>query len=82
MFHAGASFGSFGSVSTDIQNVANAHGISGKVTIEAYQVGGNPSELAKILNKDEKGNYYAAMCSLTDMISCQKAVNGLLDYAT
>lgn len=22
------------------------------------------------------------MCSLTDMVSCQKAVNGLLDYAT
>lgn len=82
MFHSGTSFGSFGSVSIDLQNTAQKYSISGKVTIEAYQMGGNPSQLSKILNKDDKGNYYAAMCSLTDMVSCQKAVNGLLDYAT
>lgn len=43
MFHMEGSFGSFGSVSTDLQKTAQKYSISGKVTIEAYQIGGNPS---------------------------------------
>ncbi len=42
-FHFGASFGSFASLSADIQKSSSKISISGTVTIQAYQVGGNPS---------------------------------------
>lgn len=44
-------------------------------------MGGEPSQLTKILNKDSTGQYYALTFSLTAMENCIKAASGLPDYA-
>ncbi|XP_018008251.1 uncharacterized protein LOC108665956, partial [Hyalella azteca] len=69
---AGATFGSIISAAESVKNV---------VMMQAFQVGGDPSQLSKILNKDSSGKYYALTCSLTAMEDCVKAAGGLLDYA-
>lgn len=48
----------------------------------AYQSGGNPAELAKILNSTCGSSYCAATCSMQKMEDCMGAVNGLLKYAS
>jgi hypothetical protein len=76
------SFGSFLSISADIQRTAAATNIMGNVEIMAYQSGGNPAELAKILNSTCGSSYCAASCSMQNMTSCTGAVNGLIKYAS
>lgn len=39
----GVNFGSFGTVSTDIQRIINQTNTTGRMTILAYQSGGNPA---------------------------------------
>ncbi len=51
------------------------------MSILAYQSGGNPAELAKILNSSCGSNYCAATCSMQRLTDCNSAVNGLLKYA-
>ncbi len=77
----GVGYGSFVSISTDIQKVINQTNSSGSMTILAYQSGGNPAELAKILNSSCGSNYCAATCSMQRLTDCNSAVNGLLNYA-
>jgi len=48
----------------------------------AYQSGGNPAELAKILNSSCGSSYCAATCSMLNMNDCAGAVNGLIKYAS
>lgn len=78
----GAKFSSFLSISTDIQNIATTTRIYGKVEIMAYQSGGNPAELAKILNSTCGSSYCAATCDMLRMSDCMGAVNGLFKYAS
>jgi hypothetical protein len=79
--HAGASFGDIFSASGDIQKIASTYGISGSVVMQAFQIGGDPSQLSYILNKDGNGNYYVLTCSLEAMSNCISAASGMLDYA-
>lgn len=79
--HAGASFGNVFSASGDIQKVASQYSIDGLVSMQAYQIGGYPSQLSKILNKDGNGDYYVLTCSLQNMDNCINAASGMLDYA-
>ncbi|XP_018016674.1 uncharacterized protein LOC108673369 [Hyalella azteca] len=78
---AGATFGSIISASERIKNVATQYNITGAVMMQAFQVGGDPSQLSKIFSKDSSGKYYALTCSLTTMDDCVLAASGLLDYA-
>ena len=79
--HAG--FGSIFDFSTSVEKFAQANHIDGTVSINAYQVGGEPEKLNSILTKDPKtGDYYALTCSMTNMTSCLKTASGLLDYAS
>ncbi|WP_039456761.1 hypothetical protein [Candidatus Jidaibacter acanthamoebae] len=78
---ASASWGNIFSASGEIQKIANALNIGGSVSIQALQVGGDPSQLSRILNKDSSGKYYALTCDLKAMDNCIKAASGLLDYA-
>jgi hypothetical protein len=78
----GLKYGSFLSISTDIQKVASATNITGKVEILAYQSGGNPAELAKILDATCGSSYCAASCSMLKMNDCMGAINGLIKYAS
>ncbi len=79
--HASASFGDLINASTQIQTMASQYNIHGTVIIEAYQKGGDPAQLSKILAKDKSGVYYALSCDLQHMGNCVKAANGLLTYA-
>lgn len=78
---AGASFADIFSASVEIQKIINKSNIAGSLAIQAFQLGGDPSQLAHILSIDPSGDYYATSCSLSAMDKCIKAANGLLDYA-
>ncbi|KAK9501772.1 hypothetical protein O3M35_012443 [Rhynocoris fuscipes] len=78
---AGFSFGNIISASETIKNIASKYKIAGSVIIQAFQIGGEPSQLSKILRKDTSGKYYALTCSLIAIDDCIKAASGLLDYA-
>ncbi|XP_043472600.1 uncharacterized protein LOC122505183 isoform X2 [Leptopilina heterotoma] len=76
-----AKFGNIASAAGSIEAIASKHKITGSVIIQAFQMGGEPSQLSKILNKDNEGQYYALTCSLLTMTNCISAASGLLDYA-
>src|SRR3989339_13967 len=79
---AGMSFGNIFDATGSIQQIATQNNLSGSLIIEAYQKGGDPSQLSKILSKDPSGQYYALTCDLKNLGNCTQAANGLLDYAT
>ena len=61
-----------------LNETTTKHNISGKVEVAAYQLGGNPSELANILKKDDSGNFYSLKCNFTeDMQACKTALETL-----
>ena len=74
-------YGDIVSASAGIQKIATQYKIEGSVSIQAYQKGGEPNQLANILSKDASGDYYALTCSLEAMDNFTKAASGLLDYA-
>ena len=79
--HIGASFGNIFSAAGEVSQTASQFGISGSVTIQATQTGGDPSQLSHILSKNGNGDYYALTCSLSAMSDCISAASGMLDYA-
>ena len=79
---ASAGLGSIFSASTSVQSITSHYKMNGRVSLIAYQQGGDPGQLAKILSKDSGGNYYISSCSITDMDACKNASSGLLDYAS
>jgi hypothetical protein len=79
--HAEASFGDIFSASGQIQQIASQYSITGSVVMQAFQIGGDPSQLSYILNKDSNGDYYVLTCSLNAMTNCISAASGMLDYA-
>lgn len=78
---ARASFGNIIDAATQIQNYSQQYHLRGSVIIEAFQKGGDPSQLSKILSNDPNGAFYMLTCDLQHMESCVKAANGLLMYA-
>ncbi len=79
---AGGSFGNIFSASSQIQQIAVRNHLQGSVSLVAYQRGGDPLALTKILSKDSSGNYYILTCDMQHMDNCVKTANGLLSYAT
>lgn len=77
----GISFGDLISASAHIAQAASQYNIQGSVSMQAYQIGGDPSRLANILTSDPDGNYYSLSCSIQAMDDCVKVADGLLDYA-
>lgn len=78
---AGVSFGDIFSASGDVQRIASQYGISGSISMQAFQIGGDPSQLSKILNKNGNGDYYVLNCNLDAMNNCVSAASGMFDYA-
>lgn len=74
-------YGDLFSASGDIENVAKKMNLKGKVSLQALQIGGNPSELGKIFGKDKTGKHYIVNCDLQNMKNCQDASGGILDYS-
>jgi hypothetical protein len=79
--HMGADLGNIFTVASNIKKIAGQSSMNPKVKILAYQKGGDPVQLVKILNKDASGHYYSATCSSGDMNDCINIADGLLNYA-
>lgn len=62
-----------------IESVVKFNLMSGKVSIKAYQEGGDPSKLLEILEKDVYG--YTLSCDLNSLTTCKDAANSILNYA-
>lgn len=79
--HISGSLGDIISASASIQKAVSETKVTGKLTMVAYQQGGDPGQLAKILSKDAGGDYYATTCDLDNLDACKATASGLLDYA-
>ncbi len=64
-----------------ITEIVQSSGITGSLSIKAIQIGGDAHKIGNILTKDQSGNYYAVRCELRNMLACQGAISGLLNYA-
>jgi len=51
-----------------------------QMSIVAYQAGGEPNELSKILNKDSSGNFYILSCNAQNLDNCAFAALGMVNY--
>lgn len=78
---ASGSWGNIISAAAQIQQISTQYKLTGSVSLNAYQRGGDPSQLAKILSRDPSGDFYILTCDLQHMDNCVKAANGLLNYA-
>lgn len=81
MAKSGGKFANIFSAMSTIETMAKYDLMSGKVSIKAYQEGGEPSRLPEILGRDAEGNYYVLSCDLNAMSNCKSAANSILDYA-
>lgn len=79
---AGSSFADIFNAAGSISDIAIKNNIKGFVTMQAYQAGGEPSQLSKILSKNSDGSFYILSCSLQNMQNCVNAANNLLNYAS
>ena len=50
--------------------------------MQAYQLGGNPSQLAKKLDQKCGEHYCAAACNITSLDNCIGVIDRLLKYAS
>ncbi len=78
---AGADLGTFFSASASIQKIASELGMQGSVSMQVFQLGGEPQKIPNAMQKDEKGNYHFLNCSLLNMDACLKTAGDLVDYA-
>ncbi len=78
----GASFGDIFSASSSVQKTVTSLKLKGSVSVQAFQIGGEPQLLSKILSKNSSGEYYVLTCNLDAMDNCVNAANGLLNYAS
>ena len=71
------------SITTDVQKIAVQNAISGTLNLQVFQIGGKPSEIAKVISsKDPSGVYYILKCNLQNQTVCSKTVSDLLDYSS
>ena len=79
--HISAGFGTF-SAKTSIESEIKKYNIKGNMEVVAYQVGGDPTCLSDIFQKDpESGSYYVASFSLDNLSAADGIIGGILDYA-
>ena len=71
------------SITSEVQKIAVQNSISGTLNLQVFQIGGKPSEIAKVISsKDPSGTYFILKCNLQNQIACSKVVNDLLDYSS
>lgn len=75
-------FGNIFKASAKIQKVATENHIAGNMELEAYQAGGDSTQLGKILNNAPDGKYYALTCNLDNLTACENAAQGLVTYGS
>ncbi|MDE4988345.1 hypothetical protein NAI02_10030, partial [Francisella tularensis subsp. holarctica] len=74
--------GIFGTIDSKVQQEINDAKRSGTVSINVYQIGGDPTKLAHIFGEpDENGIYKATSCKLNDLSACNSAFGNIITYA-
>ncbi len=73
----GSVFG-FGSAAAQIQDTATAYHLQGQLVVQAYQIGGHPEQLSKILQNSN--NIFK--CDINNTTACQNAAATILNYAS
>ncbi len=76
------SLGSIVNATAKVESITSQYDMKGKISLTAYQNGGDPGQLAKILSEDPSGNYYLLSCDMDNTDACKRAASGLLDYAS
>jgi hypothetical protein len=69
------------SASDSIQYIVQQSGARGSIEVSAYQLGGDPSQLAQIFAKKTADSYYITSCRLDDLKDCGIAISHTIDYA-
>ncbi len=81
-FELGVSLGGLLEIGTSIESIAKKTQINAEVQLQALQVGGDPTQLSKIIGgKDEHGIYYSVTCGMLNMTNCKNLANGVYEYA-
>ena len=78
----GVSYGGFGSLKASLNKVSQETRKNGNLTIRAYQMGGDVTELPKLFGASPDTIAPAIKCSLGTLDECDKAMNQLLIYAS
>lgn len=76
----GAKFG-IGNITSTIKSSKLDQSMNASISVEALQLGGDPSKLSSIFTKSSTGDYYVAQCSFKDLNSCNQIINGVLAYS-
>jgi hypothetical protein len=63
-----------------IQQIVLENKIKGSISVQAFQIGGEPSQLGSILSPDPSGSYYFTTCNLQNMNACTTTANDMWDY--
>jgi hypothetical protein len=71
----------FGSLSASIQKSIQKMNLQGDISIKALQIGGNPSQLGKILQGGQS-TAPVLQCSFKNLTACTQTLNNVLTYAT
>ncbi len=72
----GGNMGDIFSASAKVQNIANQYHLNGVIELHGYQLGGDPTQLSKMIDEKE-----FSKCSLTNTASCQALASRLIYYA-
>lgn len=78
---ASGSYGSIFSISTKVSNAIKQLNLQGNITVSAYQLGGDPSQLASIFTKSGSGTYNAVTCNFDNLTACKSIIGDIIDYA-
>lgn len=74
--------GPFGGVSATMKKASERFGRRTKVTVAAYQVGGDVSRLSEIFGQSSDELGYFTKCTVGDFDNCAKVIQSALQYAT
>lgn len=72
----GVNIGSFINASTTISTTASKYNLNGQIEILAFQMGGDPTQLSKLLASS------AVQCEIKNITACQETAKGLIDYVS
>ncbi len=72
----------FGGLSASMQAIINKLNLKGSISIYAYQMGGDPSQLGSIVGAPPNSTTAPVVeCSFTNLQACQSVLNKILQYS-
>ena len=78
-----SSFMSLGSLNANLEKLTAFLGDAGTVSVTAFQMGGDPTQLGKMLGADTESKEAPILsCSFEDLQACSRLINQILAYAS